>query len=77
MFLHDDCNKKNSLYRFYSIFELYKYAFCFILINKLKSDLEGSESNPMSHVWPHSSVVTVHMLSDGVLGSSPGEVMGG
>ena len=51
MFLHDDCNKKSSLYRFISISELYKYVFCFILINKLKSDLEGSGLNPMSYAY--------------------------
>ena len=33
------------------ISELYKYVFCFILIHKLKSDLEGSGSNPMSHAY--------------------------
>ena len=27
------------------------YFFCFILIHKLKSDLEGSGSNPMSHAY--------------------------
>ena len=33
------------------ISELYKYVFCFILIHNLKSDLEGSGSNPMSHAY--------------------------
>ena len=48
----------------------YKYVFCFILTNKLKSDLEGSESNPISHAY------CVSQHSERVLGSSPGRVMG-
>ena len=79
MFVHDECNKKNNLFRFFSISELYKYAFCFILINKLKSDPGRLSIKPLCHlptVWPDRSVVRVHTHSERVLGSSLGRVMG-
>ena len=43
----------NFLFAFVRLYisELYKYVLRFILINKLKSDLEGSGSNPMSHAY--------------------------
>ena len=47
-----------------------------ILINKLKSDLEGSRSNPMSHPTVRWYNVREHAHSERVMGSSPGQVMG-
>ena len=47
MFFHDDCNKKTNFIQTF----LYIRAVYVILINKLKSDLEGSGSNPMSHAY--------------------------
>ena len=65
--------------RYIYISELYKYVFCFILIHKLKSDLEGSGSNPMSHAYcvARQFSVNIHPHSERVLGSSSGRVMGG